>query len=165
MTKTPVRILFVCTGNTCRSPTAEWMTRWMLEKIPGQGEAEVASAGLAAHPGAPFSEHAQRLLTERWGQKVDHGARQLTSEMIEEADWVLTMTDSQRQAVLAMSNVAEGRTRLLREFVGGCGDIPDPYGGGRDEYENMVDTVEQAVTALVEKIRVEDEDDEDCPGQ
>ena len=165
MTEKPVRILFVCTGNTCRSPTAEWMTRWLLENSPATGKLEVKSAGLAASPGAPLSEHARRLLEDKLGRKVEHSARQLTDEMIRQSDWVFTMTSQHRDAVLSLVNGKEDRIALLQEFAGQSGDIPDPYGGSLQDYQRMVETVEQAVKVLVAKIGMKEQEDEDCPGQ
>ena len=111
-----VRLLFVCTGNLCRSPFAERRT---LELLRGADAAvHVGSAGTRAVVGAPMHEDSVRVLSEFGGSAVGHRARQLTRELVDEADLVLTMGARHRTATLERSPVSLRKTFTLLEAVG-----------------------------------------------
>lgn len=111
-------ILFVCTGNTCRSPMAEAVLRHLAEE-EGRDDIVVESAGLAAWPGAPASDYAIQALAEAGIDLRGHRARQLTREMVERAHLVLTMTWDQKEAVLKLVPQAEGKVFTLKEMEPG----------------------------------------------
>jgi low molecular weight protein-tyrosine phosphatase len=110
-----VSVLVVCTGNVCRSPAAEVLLRSGLGHRSG---IRVASAGLAARVGEPVDEPMRRLLRERGLSTAAVAARQLTPDLVRQADLVLTMTTEQRAAVVAQVPAAVRRTFTLREFAG-----------------------------------------------
>lgn len=110
------KILFVCTGNTCRSPMAEHIARRLLERKGLKGEIAVASAGLAALPGAPASAEARDVLA---GMGIDlsrHQAVQLNRKQVEEADLIFTMTASQKRQLLELYPEARGKVFVLKEY-------------------------------------------------
>lgn len=111
------RILFVCTGNTCRSLMAEGIALKMLRSLNLEGEIEVSSAGLAAFPDAPGSPEALGVLSGEGIDLSDHRAVQLNSEMVRRADLILTMTASQKRQVLELFPEARGKVYILKEFV------------------------------------------------
>lgn len=133
------RILFVCTGNTCRSPMAAALLQRLLAK-KGEGERfSIESAGLAAWPGAPAAGHAVEVAAEEDIDLGSHRARQLTGEMVAAAALVITMTEEHREAVLALLPEAKGKVFTLIEL--GAGEegegglnIGDPFGGSLDDY-------------------------------
>jgi protein arginine phosphatase len=104
-------ILFVCTGNTCRSPMAEYLLK---EKEPGRYT--VQSAGLAAFPGSDASPEVIRLLSER-GLDVSHESQTVTPELMDWADIVLTMTEAHRQALLVQYPQYGGQIHTLKTYV------------------------------------------------
>jgi len=109
-----VRVLFVCTGNTCRSPMAEAMLR---AKAKERGlQVEVRSAGVAAANGAPVSAHAAEVLRER---QVPHegSSSALTAETVEWADLILTMTSGHKRILLERFPEALEKTHTLKEYV------------------------------------------------
>jgi protein-tyrosine phosphatase len=125
----PFRILFVCTGNICRSAAAERLTRLHLENAlgGGAGRVQVASAGTRAVVGAPIHPDTARVVSALGGEVAGFTARQLHRTMLSEADLVLTMTTEHRTTALGLEPRALSRTFTLREaadLVGLVADAP-----------------------------------------
>jgi protein-tyrosine phosphatase len=126
----PFRILFVCTGNICRSAAAERLTRLHLENAlgGGAGRVQAASAGTRAVVGAPVHPDTARVVSALGGEVEGFSARQLHRTMLVEADLVLTMTTEHRTTALGLEPRALSRTFTLREaadLVGLVTDAPD----------------------------------------
>jgi len=130
------KILFICTGNTCRSPMAEGALRALLE---GRNidTIEVMSAGTAVAPGSPATLYAMEAV-KTWNADISkHKSRPLSPELIEEADLILVMTPSHYHSVMTMVPEADEKTFLLRNYPepGEDGEgIADPIGGSLDQY-------------------------------
>lgn len=147
-------ILFVCTGNTCRSPLAETLAR---EEAHRRGlPVLVASAGTFAAPGAPPAEHAVEI-ARVWGADLRaHRARSLTVEVLERADVVVGMTPAHLTAV--RDRVGGRRRSLLATDVLPNGHpwrgraIPDPMGASRETYEQVAHLLSECVAALLDEI-------------
>lgn len=134
------RILFVCTGNTCRSPMAEAILR--SKNIP---DLEVKSAGVFAAEGSAASPNAGQVLEEN-KLILDHQSTQLSSKEIDWATTVLTMTGSHKAAVISYFPQAVGKTFTLSEFAGIVGkDIADPYGGSIELYRAAFAEIKAAI--------------------
>jgi protein-tyrosine phosphatase len=112
-----VRLLFVCTGNLCRSPVAERLTQaWLGKILDGQAAAvQVSSAGLDARDGEPMDPRSADALVRLGGDPSGFAARRFTAAMAEDADLVLTMTRQQRRSVLAATPRGLRRTFTLLE--------------------------------------------------
>lgn len=129
------RILFVCTGNTCRSPMAEGLFRDMAQK---EGlAAEVRSAGVAAFDGDRISRHSATILRER-GIADNTTSNALTPEQIAWADIILTMAISHKRAVVQRHPDAIDKTFTLKEYV----DRDPAYGEALQEQERLIADME-----------------------
>jgi protein-tyrosine phosphatase len=150
---TSLRVVFVCSGNICRSPMAEKVYATVLEREGLAGQVEVSSAGTGAwHAGEPADARAAEVL-RRHGYPADHVARQVNPEHLE-ADLLLAATDEHVAAltrVLGRADAAD-RVRLVRSFdpaaPPGAG-LPDPYYGGEQGFDEVLDMVEAAMPGLL----------------
>ncbi|WP_101787135.1 hypothetical protein [Nonomuraea indica] len=143
MERTPepdFRILFVCTGNICRSPLAERLTRAALGP-PFQ----VTSAGTRARPGMEMTERARRVLLGLGGDPDGFASRPLTGELVAAADLVLTATVAHRAEAVALHPPATGRTFTIAEFGALSREVPaGPLAAERDVARRARSLVEQA---------------------
>jgi len=141
-------ILFVCTGNTCRSPMAEALARHAAEERKLDG-LQIASAGVAALDGEPASPNAQRAMESRGLSLKAHRARRLTPEIAREAGLILTMTETHARAVGQIA--PEAKVFTLRGYLGEAGDVADPWGGSEAVYEACACELEGLVKRVLEK--------------
>ncbi|MCT4619005.1 MAG: low molecular weight protein arginine phosphatase [Marinisporobacter sp.] len=146
-------ILFVCTGNTCRSSMAEGLFKKMLEDLGEKTKGiKVISAGTAAIGGQQASKNAVRAMEEKGIDLKDHRATFITKELTQEADLILTMTRNHKNQLLYMEPKAKEKIYTLKEYTGGDGDIVDPYGQSIDVYKECSKEIEESLKVLIEKI-------------
>lgn len=150
-----MKILFVCTGNTCRSALAEGIAR--REAIDrGLIDFEVSSAGTSAWNGAPASDGGLLVALERGVDLSGHRARQLTREIVEDQDVVLVMGPHHLERAEALGG--EGKSHLLTHYAAhGSSDraVSDPFGGDLEVYRATYEELEREIRRVFDRIAAE----------
>ncbi len=144
-------VLFVCTGNTCRSPMAEGLFRLAVQ---GRSDFKTSSAGVAASRGAPCNPETAALLKKRGAELKDFSSRMVSDELLAAATHVFAMTRSHLQTLEARFPKHSDKFYLVCEFVDipneGIGtDVPDPIGLGRKAYEEVAEMFDMAIPSII----------------
>ena len=144
-----MQILFVCSGNTCRSPMAQMLARDWLKRHEIGARITVFSAGISAYTGEEASEGAEHAMRVRGLSLADHHARMITQEIFDAADLVLTMTQGHKQAIMQVQ--PNEKTFTLSEYAGISGHVNDPFGGDNAVYERCAQQLELLVARAMER--------------
>ena len=146
------KVLFVCTGNICRSPFAEGLfTRLVVTE--GVKDISADSAGILALPGNSATHMAQRVAAEYHVELGGHKAKSVSKDLIAGSDLILVMEKSQENSLMSLFPEASGKTLLIRHFArfgSRRRGIADPYGLAYEAYRFCFLDIEDAVTGLVE---------------
>jgi protein-tyrosine phosphatase len=145
-------ILFVCTGNTCRSPMAEAL---FLHRIGDDLDCTASSAGIYATTGSPASDHAVSVLRELDIDLTNHQSKPLTAELVGEADMIVAMTEAHQYYILDLFPEVGNRVFLINSFGTSKvpADVSDPFGGSLNTYKRTRDEIDRALSDLILFIR------------
>lgn len=142
------QLIFVCTGNICRSPMAEYLLR---ARLPAKTGWRITSAGTFAAIGSPASINGVRVMGELGIDISAHRSRPLTAGMVDEADMVVVMTESHREEVLRMAPGAAGKVHVLKSLSTrprGM-NVADPVGMAEETYREVRDDIDSALPDLI----------------
>ncbi len=151
-----VKVLFVCMGNICRSPTAEGVFRHMVKQSDAEDEISIDSAGTHAyHVGNPPDQRAQEAALKRDIDLSKQRARRVSADDFSEFDYVIAMDESNMDDLLSICPVGyEDRVHLFLAFSDSeQSEVPDPYYGQGRGFEIVLNLVEHASEGLLEHIR------------
>lgn len=151
------RVLFVCTGNICRSPTAEGVARYWLRMLGLDGVVTVDSAGITGgHAGEAPDSRSQRVAAQRGYDLSRLRARKLTAQDFERFDLLLAMDEGHRDVMLRKAPAAHsGKVRMFLSFAPQLDriEVPDPYYGGASGFDDALDLCEVGVQGLLDELR------------
>lgn len=153
------RILFVCLGNICRSSSAEEIMRTLVKLAGLQQEIDVDSAGILNYHQGELPDSRMRMHAARRGYELTHRSRPVCTDDFFEFDWIIGMDDRNIQDLKDKAPSLETEKKICRmtDFcrVKQVDYVPDPYYGGAQGFENVLDILEDACSGLLEEIRKE----------
>ncbi len=149
-----MRIIFVCTGNTCRSSMAEALAkRWVETNVPTPADIEITSAGLAAYPGLPASPHATDVMHSAGLDLANHRARQFSRDIAEHNDFVIAMTEGHKHTLQKLHPEMAFKIFTIGELAGRPGfDVADPFGQPVETYEKCARELQELIDEALHKI-------------
>lgn len=147
-----VRILFVCTGNTCRSPMAAALLQDRLKAWGVADQFTVSSAGIAAWTGQAASTSAVEVMAQQGLSLKEHRAQQIDNRQVYASDLVLALTVSHKESLLCIAPGARNRIFTLGEYAGKPGDVTDPMGRSREVYQACANQLAELIEATRDKI-------------
>ncbi len=142
-----MKIVFVCTGNTCRSPMAEYLFKDLMEKM-NIYNMEVTSAGIFAFEGEEPSKFSVRVMLEKGIDISSHKSKRLTIDLVKEASIVYTMTKDQLFILKEMYPKFKDKILTLGEE-----DIEDPFGLDIEKYREVRDKIEKEIIKIIENLK------------
>ncbi|MCE5196196.1 MAG: low molecular weight protein arginine phosphatase [Negativicutes bacterium] len=149
----PLTVLFICSGNTCRSPMAEVIAKDIHEKTLHAPKCRFLSAGLSVVAGDKAAEEASLAMADLGLRLGERPAQSVTEEMLQEADLVLTMSNAQRTLLLTRFPGYTAKTFVLNRYVGAENtDIEDPYGQPLEVYRHTAVQLRESLERLMDRL-------------
>ena len=151
------KILFVCLGNICRSPSAEGIMRALVEKAGISENIEIDSAGLIGYHAGSLPDSRMRAHATKRGYQLESRSRPVTTDDFDNFDMIIGMDDQNIQGLRALAPSPEAEKKICR-MTDFCRNIqidhvPDPYYGGASGFEHVLDILEDACQGLLDELR------------
>lgn len=154
-----MQILFVCTGNTCRSSMAEAIANHLVQHNNLADKLAFTSAGTAAWDGSPASPNAVEAVKAYGIDLSQHKAKRVTMDIINQADLILTMTHGHKAQLAALFPASRDKLYTLYEYIGDkTRNVDDPIGGNLAVYQACAAELKLTIEALITKLQAEGED-------
>ncbi len=150
----PYSVLFVCMGNICRSPTGEGLFRAYVEDRGLSDRIHIDSAGtISYHTGNPPDPRVIESAARR-GYELTGSARQISRSDFDRFDLIVAMDRENYSDIIDLGGARPDQVRLLSSFLpdGSSPDVPDPYYGGADGFETVLDMIEQACPEILDRL-------------
>ncbi len=142
-------VVFVCTGNSCRSPIAEGILKDRIALRPDL-DISVESAGVMVPPGISVSHNSVKVAAEHGIDISSHQPRQITRDIIDKADLILVMEFAQKALLISAVPEAESKIFLLKEYCSSTtGEIDDPIGMGKEAYKKIYSEIEREIDRIL----------------
>ncbi|MFK7737634.1 MAG: low molecular weight protein-tyrosine-phosphatase [Pirellulaceae bacterium] len=150
------RILFVCLGNICRSPAAEGVMQHLVNERGLGDEIEVDSAGTSSyHLGEPADKRMRQAAKSR-SIELTSLSRMVSARDLGDFDWVIAMDNDNFNALNRLDDAGGGRIKMMSDYLPDDGpwprDVPDPYYGGPEGFDHVLDMLEAACPALLDEV-------------
>ena len=149
-----MNILFICTGNTCRSPMAEGYMKHLCAQA-GMADFEISSAGTCSYDGGAVSEHSVRAVASAGVDISAHKSSSVTHERVMAADIIVAMSLGHKMQLARYFPESVPKTSLILECIGEAGDLADPFGGSQEIYDACFAQMKPALENLLLDLRSE----------
>ena len=151
-----IKVLFVCMGNICRSPAAEGVFRAFVESSRNENQIYIESAGTLGYHSGDLPDQRMRDAASRRGYKLESRARQVSNSDIKEFDLIVAMDHDNYNYLTTLTSVKSEHVKLLGHFlepglsVDNTQAVPDPYYGGGEGFEQVLDMIESACQPMLD---------------